>query len=95
MAPSTSRAVRTAVFDELRAENVDRAVMPCAIALRAPCERFAEIRPICVSPSPGCPTPRPVAAADQTLQAVDDGIRTALGGRTLRDLLAGPGRTGN
>jgi membrane protein len=46
-------------------------------------------------PSPGCPTPRPVAAADQTLQAVDDGIRTALGGRTLRDLLAGPSRTGN
>lgn len=46
-------------------------------------------------PSPGCPTPRPVEAADHTLQAMDDGIRTALGGRTLRDLLATPDRTGN
>jgi membrane protein len=41
-------------------------------------------------PSPGCPTPRPVEAADQALQAMDEGIRDALGDRTLRDLLAAP-----
>jgi membrane protein len=44
--------------------------------------------------SPVCPSPRPVEPADQTLQAMEDGIRNALGERTLRELLTAgsPGR---
>jgi membrane protein len=38
--------------------------------------------------NPSCPSPRPVEPADQTLQAMEDGIRNALGERTLRELLA-------
>jgi DNA-binding IscR family transcriptional regulator len=38
-------------------------------------------------PHPGCPQPRPVAAADATSHAMDEAIRNALGERTLRDLL--------
>jgi membrane protein len=38
-------------------------------------------------PDPRCPQPRPVQGADAALQAMDQGMRAALGERTLRDLL--------
>jgi DNA-binding IscR family transcriptional regulator len=39
-------------------------------------------------PSPRCPLPRPIEAADAMSRAMDQAMRDVLGERTLRELLA-------